>query len=567
MQAAVTGFAEHDLTNRQAWDRFLAEMERLRVAPASRVATPLMAGHEQGFYWAAWEWIAGENLGRRAQAQGLPTQDVALEWISQTTEALEVLHAAGIAHRLISPASIMITDFQQVRLLHPGWGGLLLNLQGGMTNPAFMSVLPFMPPEIAAGNPGDETSDVYQLGANLFYLVSGQPPHWAEDPLSLCDMIQSQRVSMEPARPYATPELIEFLSELLARDPADRPVNLPALRDHLMEFVQQLRMPTMGDESDFTADAAPASSSNVPYGAYGAPPADYPGGAQNPGTGASGLYQQPGGLPAGYPATNAMPSSSSVPAGAYSQPALSYSSSAPAPPGSWNRPSGVAVQKIEVGPPETLTGPTIGQQMKAGVKKPGGGLMPFVILLVVGTLVLLAATIGIGMMLGGGKSDSAPSASATETPARGTGNATTPAAGGTRPAAGGNSAGQYADLVNQLRRVGGWSAQLQNKYGRPPRQIEELAEFGGTTRELTDPWGTRLEIRGEKSEYVLSVGADRAPDTADDIYINIWQLTTEGFLPSINASSDPDGSLARRYEEEILPHHGEGATPWKKTSQ
>ncbi|MCB2156954.1 protein kinase [bacterium] len=229
MLACVVVIEQSALQNAGAFTRFTDEFSSLVQAPASRVCQPLRFGTDAGFHWASYEYVKGRHLGNFVREEGLPTPGRSVDLIAQSVEALKVMHSHQVPHRLVTPASIMINDIEKVKLMHAGWGGLLLGVADGAANPAFLSNLPFLAPEVAFGGEGDEASDVYSLGANLYFLLTGRPTHWASDPPQLLQQIQTEAVDLSPLQEIVPGEVIQVVEEMLQPDPDDRPVNLEAL--------------------------------------------------------------------------------------------------------------------------------------------------------------------------------------------------------------------------------------------------------------------------------------------------------------------------------------------------
>jgi serine/threonine-protein kinase len=492
---AIVAVPQSQIASPAAWNQLTVQFNALATAAASRVCQPRQCGSESGYYWAAYEWLEGMNVSRKAQAEGLPYAYVSLEWMAQIVEALDTLARYSVPHLFLSPASVFITDIQHARLLHAAWGGFLLNIQGAAINPAFMSVLPFLAPEIVAGKPGGTASDVYSVGACLYYLLSGRPPHWADDPMSLADAIQTQRVDLSPLAPYVTPATMELVGELLARDPDDRPANLPALQSRLSMLAQEMIAALQAaeeappqeeadgnvrDHQNYTARGAayeqfaqqsPGSSASVPAGA--APPPPVPG--TGPAAHKSGDSVRLRQILAAAPAAGA---------------------------GRW----GGAAPAQQQPPPPPPTQPMPGDAAddpRTRRKR----------LLIMGA----AGAVGLGLVgyllasiLFPKPEDPKPAK-----PAGGTN--TSASAKPRRPAkltpSDEELIGNYHTTMLRLERAGTLAERYFRKYGRYPRNAMEAKEVGATDRDLTDGWGTAFEFR---EGWVISAGKDKSFDTTED---------------------------------------------------
>ena len=96
--------------------------------------------------------------------------------------ALTTLHRAGIIHRDIKPDNVILGPEGSVHLIDLG----VVRVPGldDLTGPDIPGTPSFMAPELFAGQPGDERSDVYALGATLFRAFTGQYPHGEIEPFT-----------------------------------------------------------------------------------------------------------------------------------------------------------------------------------------------------------------------------------------------------------------------------------------------------------------------------------------------------------------------------------------------
>ncbi len=97
-----------------------------------------------------------------------------------------------------------------------------------------MGTAAYMSPEQAVGQPGDERSDLYALGALMYEMVTGRPPFVADDALAVI----SQHVNTAPAAPSshnaAVPaQLDALILRMLAKAPDERPESAMSVADEL----------------------------------------------------------------------------------------------------------------------------------------------------------------------------------------------------------------------------------------------------------------------------------------------------------------------------------------------
>ena len=152
-----------------------------------------------------------------------------LEWnidiLRQVSQAVRFAHARGILHRDLKPENVMIGSFGEVYLVD--WG-IAMSLNDSPASSRLplarksrsMAGTPcYMAPEMLGEAPLDERTDVYLLGAMLYEILSGRPPHSTE---SLSALLTDIRQS-EPELPHdACPLLAALCRRAMRPSPADR---------------------------------------------------------------------------------------------------------------------------------------------------------------------------------------------------------------------------------------------------------------------------------------------------------------------------------------------------------
>jgi serine/threonine protein kinase len=247
--------ADATARRRMLHGRFEREARALAGLVHDNIVTLHDRDEHEGVPFLVLEYVTGQSLAARLAEHGpLPVSEAA-DWTAQTARGLAAAHAAGIAHRDVKPSNLLLSaertvkicDFGLVTRLAPEAAGL--TVRGGVLgSPGFMS------PEQAAGEPGDERSDVFSLGVTLYALLAGASPYAAAEPLhaaALClgpppEPIRRRRTGVPAA-------LADLLAAALARDPAERPA--------IDEVLAALAPPPGGDTA---VPAPPAAVRDAP---------------------------------------------------------------------------------------------------------------------------------------------------------------------------------------------------------------------------------------------------------------------------------------------------------------
>jgi tRNA A-37 threonylcarbamoyl transferase component Bud32 len=220
-----------------ARDPELAARFRTEARVVSRLSHPHIIGvfdfgeleGAEGFYLAM-EYLHGENLFDVLRREGRLPESRAAAIGEQLLGALGEAHEAGIVHRDVKPANVMLlqpkNDADFVKLLDFGIAEIEgQGPGGGLGTPTYLS------PEQARGAAPDARSDLYSLGVLLYEMVGGRPPFSAPHPMA----VLSAHLHEDPAPlaglcPEVSPAFAAVVHRALSKRPEDRFESADAMR-------------------------------------------------------------------------------------------------------------------------------------------------------------------------------------------------------------------------------------------------------------------------------------------------------------------------------------------------
>ncbi len=211
-----------------ASDALLVQRFEREARAAARLNHPNIVGvfdtgREGTVHYIVMQCVAGESLAQRLAERGALPVPEAVEIAAQIADALAAAHAAGIVHRDVKPANVMVEPTGTCKVLD--FGIARAAADAALTQDASMlGSAPYMSPETALGQTADARSDIYSLGCVLYEMLTGRLPFSGELPAAVIN----QHVSVVPRRPSelepSIPAALDALvMQMLAKDPAERP--------------------------------------------------------------------------------------------------------------------------------------------------------------------------------------------------------------------------------------------------------------------------------------------------------------------------------------------------------
>ncbi|MEU2035314.1 serine/threonine-protein kinase [Nocardia amamiensis] len=174
---------------------------------------------EDGQPWLVMEYLDAPSLAAKLSGnRTLPPLEVA-KIGAQAASALAAAHDAGIMHRDVKPANLLVADDGTVKITDFGISRAVGDVT--VTATGFLAGTPaYLSPEVARGENPEPASDVFALGSTLYAAVQGSPPFGEGDnPLALLHAVARAEIpSPESAGPLA-PVLMRLLAPTIDARP------------------------------------------------------------------------------------------------------------------------------------------------------------------------------------------------------------------------------------------------------------------------------------------------------------------------------------------------------------
>jgi serine/threonine protein kinase len=249
---ALKMLAPHFAASKEARERFAREAR----AVAALTHPHLVAIHdvvtEGRLPYLVMAYVDGPSLEQRVRREGPLSFGDAVVLGRQLTAALATAHEAGLIHRDIKPANILCEASGQRAVLTDF--GLVRSLDGdSMTHTGVVAGTPhYMSPEQARGVGVGQHSDLWGVGAVLYFALTGRPPFEGTHPMAVLHQVCStapERVNR--VREGIPSDLSAIVMRLLEKSPSDRYPDCASLRSDLERFA---RGETVGASRYWTAN-------------------------------------------------------------------------------------------------------------------------------------------------------------------------------------------------------------------------------------------------------------------------------------------------------------------------
>ena len=200
-------------------ERFRSELVLARQISHRNVIRIHDIGQAEDLYFITMDYVDGQSLKQLLDIDGKIPAERAAAITADLADALAEAHRAGVVHRDVKPANVLIaddrallTDFGIARSLHA---------EGLTQTGEIVGTLDYLSPEQARGQKVDGRSDIYSLGLLLYEMLSGQRPFTGET----AEEVLAQRTLASPREikdVTVSATLQKILKRCLAVEPADR---------------------------------------------------------------------------------------------------------------------------------------------------------------------------------------------------------------------------------------------------------------------------------------------------------------------------------------------------------
>jgi formylglycine-generating enzyme required for sulfatase activity/tRNA A-37 threonylcarbamoyl transferase component Bud32 len=230
-----------ELADAEQVKRFYAEAEAAAKLDHAGIVPIFEVGEADGQHFYSMAFVAGRSLNDCVKQDGPLPPRRAAELVRSVAGAVQFAHDKGIVHRDIKPQNVLLDEREQPRVTDFGLAKQVHTSSDLTIEGQVMGTPSYMPPEQAKGAVQviGPASDVYSLGATLYFLLTGRPPFQTA---SAAETVR-QVIEVEPVPPRrlnaAVPRDLETIClKCLRKESTNRYATAAALADDLGRWLE-----------------------------------------------------------------------------------------------------------------------------------------------------------------------------------------------------------------------------------------------------------------------------------------------------------------------------------------
>jgi serine/threonine-protein kinase len=193
-----------------------------RLSGEPNIVTIFDVGEHHGRPYIVMEYLSGGSLADVLRREGAQAPEPAIAWLEQAARALDAAHRAGVVHRDVKPANLLLDENGTVHVADFGVASAV-GMDPLTVTGTVLGTAGYLSPEQARGERATAASDRYALGVVAFELLTGSRPFEAESPTVEASAHVHAEVPSPCERCALLPcDLDDVFDRALAKDPGRR---------------------------------------------------------------------------------------------------------------------------------------------------------------------------------------------------------------------------------------------------------------------------------------------------------------------------------------------------------
>lgn len=233
-------------SNPEMVEQFKREAKSAAKINHPHVVTAIDAGEDSGRAYLAMEYVAGETLKDRVERDGPLSESELLDLGRAVAQGLAHAHSHGLLHRDLKPDNLLLGNDGSIKIADFGLAMPMDDAEIMSAEHKRRGTPYYLSPEQARGQSVDEASEIYALGATLYFVATGKPLFTGTSVKEILGkQIQEAPVAPRAAGARISEETEQLILDMLAKEPSARPGSCRDVIDRI-------------DQAERAAAAAPA---------------------------------------------------------------------------------------------------------------------------------------------------------------------------------------------------------------------------------------------------------------------------------------------------------------------
>jgi eukaryotic-like serine/threonine-protein kinase len=245
--------------------RFHREARAVAALDHPNIVRAFDVDHDGETHYLVMEYVPGRDLKRIVEQDGPLPPDKAADYIRQAAEGLAHAHAAGLVHRDMKPANLLVDHRGTVKVLDLGLASMIDDVDAALSkefDDTVLGTVDYLAPEQAVNSQTvDGRADIYSLGCTLYFILTGHPPFPTGTLAQRIMMHQlSEPASITVERPSVPAGLVAICGRMMAKDVKRRYQTAGEVSQAMMAWLRspppadrpatKVRKPTPGSTGD-----------------------------------------------------------------------------------------------------------------------------------------------------------------------------------------------------------------------------------------------------------------------------------------------------------------------------
>ena len=239
--------------------RFLRESQLAASLDHPNVIPVYDAGEIDGVLYLAMRYVGGPSLKTLIRERGPLSPAETLRIAEQIAGALDAAHRAGLVHRDVKPANVLLAEPEGHAYLCDFGLAKSASSEGMTQTGFFLGTVDYCAPEQIQGRPVDGRADLYSLGCVLFHCLAGRPPYAGENEFVVLQAhLHDSPPTLSVVRPDLPRSLDGVFATAMAKNPEDRYSSVGTLEAAFRRALTGVT-PSAGDDATRAAPTTPVA--------------------------------------------------------------------------------------------------------------------------------------------------------------------------------------------------------------------------------------------------------------------------------------------------------------------